>query len=254
VSADRAELGDEVDEQIGAALSSTSRNGDSSSVSTLAPLINAMPSVFIEPFRYMVAQRVLQKGDEFPRRIAVTSPLHGEGVSTLSRALAVVLASDMDQRVCWVDFTGPPAVAKKRRGPVAEQRPGLLDVLARGVPLDRVIQSSADPRLSAIGAGSTGSDLSADLAHLPGLDDVLAQIERRFDLIVLDMPPVLAGSTALALMRHAEAYLLVVRHGSTSMQQVQTVANQLKSVRSLGVVLNQFSSRVPGGLRRLVPA
>jgi Mrp family chromosome partitioning ATPase len=86
------------------------------------------------------------------------------------------------------------------------------------------------------------------------LETVFDDLSSKFDHVVVDVPPILAGSNSLALMRHVPAYILVVRHGTTKVDQVASAVAQLSTHESLGVVLNEFSTKVPKGLRRFFTA
>jgi Mrp family chromosome partitioning ATPase len=101
-----------------------------------------------------------------------------------------------------------------------------------------------------LGAGNVDAAGVRHLARSPQLPLALAALDGEFDHIVFDLPPILGGSDALAMVRHADAYLMVVQHGSTPVEQVRAAAEELRAVPSLGVVINQYSTRIPKVLRR----
>ena len=70
--------------------------------------------------------------------------------------------------------------------------------------------------------------------------------------MVLDVPPVLTDTSSLALMRFVDAYLLVARQGSTTTAQVRSATEELRTVPTMGAILNRYRSRTPSFFRRLV--
>jgi len=177
--------------------------------------------------------------------------LHGEGVTTISRALAAVISQDMDVRVCWVDLSAAGGSSVEEDG--KPRHPGLHEVLTFQVELSEALQETYSPRLSLLSAGNIANG-RRNVAVAKGREvaALLDELDRRFDCLILDVPPVLATSAGLALVRHASSYLLVVRQGVTTVNQVRTVADELKSMASLGAVLNQYRSRVPKWLAELL--
>ena len=214
----------------------------------VSPLLRAIPRHLVETFHYLVARLQLDDHAMLPRRIAIVSALRGEGVSTMARTLAAVLANDLDAKVCLVNLsTSGPA----KRNDRAEARPvGLLEVLTDDLPLDQALRRTADPRLMLLGAGNVDAAGARHLTRAPQLPAVLAALDDQFDHIVFDVPPILGGSDALAMVRHADAYLMVVQHGVTPIDQVRAATEEMRAVPSLGVIINQYSTRIPKGLRR----
>jgi Mrp family chromosome partitioning ATPase len=123
--------------------------------------------------------------------------------------------------------------------------PGLCDILAGRLLGDiaRVVHEPA-PRLHVITAGRPVSDTQELLAS-NRMTALLAAVRARYDLVVLDTPPVLPVPDALVLARHAEATLMVVRWDSTARHAVQDAMRQLHEYRArlLGVIMTQVDMR-----------
>jgi Mrp family chromosome partitioning ATPase len=158
-----------------------------------------------------------------------------------------VLANDLDAKVCLISVGRSP---KRRPGAQPETTPGLFDVIAHDIPLEDALQPTADVRLQVLDIGARDAAVIGQIARNPKMVTVFEELEKHFDHIILDVPPILAGSEGLALLRHAYSYILVVKHGSTPLSHVQHTAEELKSIPCLGVVINQFSTRIPSRLRR----
>jgi Mrp family chromosome partitioning ATPase len=75
---------------------------------------------------------------------------------------------------------------------------------------------------------------------------LLRELSERFDLIILDTPPVLATADAAILAALAAGVLLVVRAGQTDRDAAQRAYQQLANVgaRVVGTVLNDPEGEV----------
>lgn len=200
--------------------------------------------------RYLIYRHELSTGvAQIPQMIAVVGASRGEGVTTVSRSLAEVLALERRSEVCWVDLGQPDL-----DGPSEER--GRTEI-------SRVGDSSETPR-------PPESNLRAPLVpawpHTNGvgevvrpgpfwdrdLDDWVDDLARRYRHVVFDTPPLLSQADSIGFLRRADAYILVVRQGATSLKQVQRMSEELRSLPSLGAVLNRYRTRTPSSLRRLI--
>ncbi|MEO5723161.1 MAG: hypothetical protein ABIQ39_02360, partial [Ilumatobacteraceae bacterium] len=161
------------------------------------------------------------------------------------RTLASVLINDLDATVCLIDLNSP---ASRSAGPTIV---GLFDVLAHEMPIERALHPTADPRLMVLMAGNTDPAAARQLIRSPHLTSAFAMLEERFDYLVFDVPPILGSSDGLAMLRHADAYVMVVRHGVTRVDQLRSMAEEVRSIESLGVIINQYTTNIPKRLRRL---
>lgn len=90
-------------------------------------------------------------------------------------------------------------------------------------------------------------------AFLPAVDWSKARtmfqvISRRFGIVIIDSPPLLAASDALLLAGIADAVLLVVGAGSAYQDEVRRVKEQLRQIGTplVGAVLNNFDPKIHG--------
>lgn len=70
----------------------------------------------------------------------------------------------------------------------------------------------------------------------------------KFELVILDTPPVLPASDAVALSAQCDGVILVVRAAAVPHEAVRHAVDQLLAVkgRLLGVLLNRFDARKSG--------
>jgi len=253
-------------------------------------LVHMTPPRIAGSLRYFLARVQLHDAQGMPERLALTSALVGEGVTYITRSLAAAIAYDTDASVVVVDCTfrrpgaqegtgrrsrstkgagqppaleplAPPAGEDEAELPPpdtngatadASQHLTLADAIENDAPLDDIIINTSNPRLSMIQAGAVPVARRPALAQGRPLASLLDQLDERFDHVLLDLPPVLASSDAMNLSQLADAYVLVVRQGSTSEGQVEAALDELQGGETLGVILNRFDSNIPRRLRRLV--
>lgn len=189
--------------------------------------------------------------NELPACLGVVSAIRGEGVTMISRSLALVLANDWRSTVCVVDLNWRTPASW---GETIDERPGLADVLRGTVPLAEAITPTAEPFLSILPAGRASREEIPVFAANRTLSSVLDDLGRRFDHVVIDIPALHGASESLTLAGYADAVALVVRQGVTPESQVTSALDELSGVRVLGVVLNDYSTKIPKFVMHLVAA
>lgn len=212
-------------------------------------LLDSHPAELVESIRYLVSRFRLGDDVPFSSRLGVVSALHGEGVTTISQTLAAVIANDCDTSVCWVDLSWcAKAPGESQDG----DQPGIYEVLAGHVELWEALQKTEDDRLSLLRPGHMPDAQRTVIARSSVLSDLFDDLEKEFQCVVIDMPPILPGSAGLNTVRFVNSYLFVVRHGVTTTAQLRAATNELRSVPSLGVVMNRYRTRIPKWLAHLL--
>ena len=178
--------------------------------------------------------------------ITVTSSVSGEGKTSTSIDLARWVAAD-GMRVLLID-------ADLRRPRVAEYLSlegaiGLTDVLAGDVPLDLAIQRWSADNLAVLPSGSTPPN-PAELLGSEAMTTLLATLSERYELIIMDTPPLVPVIDGAVAGVAADGVVLVIHHGRTTKHQVSVALDTLRSVdaRLLGVVFNRVPT--PGAWSR----
>ncbi|SOZ26926.1 Tyrosine protein kinase (plasmid) [Cupriavidus taiwanensis] len=168
--------------------------------------------------------------------IAVTSPAPGAGKTFASVNLAVLFA-EAGQRVLLID-------ADLRRGRVASwfdqpAESGLAELLTGRVPLSAAVRPTVVNGLSILPAGLPPPNPS-ELLMRPGMAEALRQCAARFDLVLIDTPPVLAVADASLVANLAGSTLVVLRADATLPGQVDETLKRLQraDARLLGGILN----------------
>jgi tyrosine-protein kinase Etk/Wzc len=173
--------------------------------------------------------------------VALTGPAPGVGKSFLAANLAQVLA-DTGGRVVLVD-------ADLRRGRMHRQfgldrSPGLSDAMTGAVAIEDVIREVPGSALSVIATGSLPPN-PAELLLSGAFQSLLEDLSGRFDLVIVDTPPVLAVTDAMIVARFAGVNFLVLRAGRHTQREIALAVKEfaLNRVRLHGAVLNDVPVR-----------
>lgn len=171
------------------------------------------------------------------RSIVVTSALPEEGKSTVAANLALALA-ETSTRVLLVD-------ADLRRPNVAdlmslEGAAGLTTVLIGRAEFDDVVQEWADTRLDVLTSGEVPPNPSELLAS-SAMQQLLVDLQQRYDFVILDTAPLLPVTDAAILSRVAVGTIVVANARRVRRGQLTEALGFLEQVdaRVLGVVLNE---------------
>lgn len=188
--------------------------------------------------------------DDGPSVILVTSPNPGEGKSftAMNAALSFCLAG---KRVCLVDGDmRRPGLHHVFPMPVDRKPAGLATVLAGDSTLDEALQSDledAPGNLTVLTCGPV-PDGPVELLESEAARRLVAQLRQRFDIVVIDSPPVLPVSDPLVAARLVDGVVVVARsQTSTRTALGQAVARLAeRDTNLLGLVLNASDPRSEG--------
>jgi capsular exopolysaccharide synthesis family protein len=177
--------------------------------------------------------------------IAVTSAYAGEGKSTTTANLAVVLAR-AGKRVTLVsaDLRRPRLHDFFKR----EGEPGLIEVLAGRATLDETLQTVLLPGRAFDGGGANIRLLpsgrvpedATELIASQMMSKVIDELERESDIVLIDLPPVLPLTDALVVAAETKYVLVVIGPKADNRQTVTAARQQLDRVgaRIIGGVFN----------------
>jgi polysaccharide biosynthesis transport protein len=201
-------------------------------------------SQMAESYRALRTSLLLSSLGAPPKVIMVTSARPQEGKTTTAINSAIVLAQK-GVRVLLVDADlRRPSVHKTLgMGP----RSGLSNVLTGSATLEQTIAPSPIlPNLFVLPAGSPPPN-PAELLGSPNMKEVLTDLREQFDHVVIDTPPTLSVTDAVALSPRVDAIILVIRSGQTTKQALRRARDILMQVNAhvTGVLLNAVDLTSP---------
>lgn len=196
------------------------------------------------------AYRAVRTGLFFSNRgelkvIQVTSPVPGDGKSTLSSNLAVTMAQS-GRRVLLIDADFRRPRIAKIFGIDADV--GMAAVVAEKAELDDAIYASPVPNLSIMPGGKRPSN-PAELLSSRRFKHLIDLLRQKFDIIIIDTPPLLAVSDPGAVAAIVDGVVLTMRLRRNVKPLATRATKILESVdaRLLGVVVNGVSAEAGYG-------
>jgi capsular exopolysaccharide synthesis family protein len=251
---------------IGIALAALRRSLDTTIKSTeqLAAMTAGKPVVGTIPFDSAARKHPLVAGDDpsgrrleayrkirtnlqfididAPRKaLLFTSPLPEEGKSSAVCNLAVMVAQS-GQRVIVVeaDLRRPRATGYLG----LPSSVGLTDVLVGRVDAREAVQTWGEDLFDVLASGPAPPNPS-DLLGSQRMSLLVEQLRGRYDVILLDSPPVLPFADAAATAPACDGAILIVRYGKTRTAQLRQACEALGAVGTpvLGSVLSMTPAR-----------
>ncbi|MBE3583527.1 MAG: CpsD/CapB family tyrosine-protein kinase [Limnochordaceae bacterium] len=191
-----------------------------------------------EAFRTLRTNIQFASVDRPLRVMLVTSSGPDEGKSTVSANLSAALAQ-AGQRVLLIN--GDLRRPSLHRVLGCTDRIGLTNVLLGQASITEAVQETSVPNLYFLGSGPLPPN-PAEVLGSQSMDQLLAQVKAAYDMVVVDMPPVVALADAAILAPRVDGVLLVVRAGRTNKEAARQAVAMLQRVRAhlLGVVLNDI--------------
>lgn len=175
------------------------------------------------------------------RTLLVTSSDQGEGKSTTSYKLAKDFAA-LGRRVLVIDADlRKPQVHRLFKTANAMGLSNLLsNVVRSGGP--SIFQGTDDPKITILPAGTIPPN-PVELLSSARMGMVLHYCAKRYDLVIIDGPPVMGLSDAPILSRIADATVMVIASGQVSRRAVKAALARLKSASAnvVGAAFTKFS-------------
>ena len=186
----------------------------------------------------------LQVGGPTLKRLGVTSAIRGEGRSTVALAMAMIQARDYGRHTILVDLDLEHQGVARRLDMKAW--PGVCELVRGEAVIADVVQPLVDG-VRLVSAGATaGAAARVVIDILAG--KALDSLAETCDVLVVDLPPMLASSFGRLAASSVERVLLVVRAGVTPLARVREAAAQLPSPPA--VLLNGTYSSIPHWIHR----
>jgi capsular exopolysaccharide synthesis family protein len=172
-----------------------------------------------------------------------TSSLPGEGKTAVTLSFGRFLAMSGRATVVVDCDLRKPSVHGTLRGRAA---PGLVDHLLGDATLDEVVQMDDPTGLHYIAAGPPAAN-PTDLFTSGPMHATLAELSKRYDVVLLDSAPVLAVADTRCLNRLVDHTVFVIRWSATQRSTAREAIRRLHDEANLNTasaVLNMVDTKV----------
>lgn len=165
--------------------------------------------------------------DASNNRIMITGASPGLGKSFIAANMAAILAQ-AGKRVLLLDIDLHKGHLNQYFG--VSRNGGVSEVLAADKTLNEVIHSQVLPNLDLMTIGARVSNPSA--LFLSGrLAQMLDEVSERYDVVMIDAPPVLLVSDVSVIAPHVGTTFLVVRDNLSTLADIQASQQRLAQAR-----------------------
>jgi polysaccharide biosynthesis transport protein len=216
----------------------------------------ALPAGEAEAFHLIRAHMRYFNVDRELRTLMVVSAGPGDGKTTVARHLASA-AGRMGSRVLLLETDLRRPTVAQQLGIVLGR--GLSDVLIGAVTLPEAIQTieltapsgerAKGHSLDVLVAGASLPPNPGELIESRAMATLLEQSKTRYDLVVIDTPPLTAVSDAFPLLKKVDGVVIVGRVGRNRRDVAERLHDTLTGAGAplLGVIANGFKAGRHGG-------
>ncbi|MXS80477.1 tyrosine-protein kinase Etk/Wzc [Nitrosomonas eutropha] len=168
--------------------------------------------------------------------LMITGPSPEAGKTFISMNLAAVMA-DAGKNILLID-------GDLRRGDINKsmrtgREKGLSELISQSIDLKDATRSVPQANFHFIPTGAIPPNPSELLLH-ERFEQILETVNKQYDLIIIDSPPILAATDAAIIGRLASVTLMVVRAGTHPMRELEQSVKKLvlAGVNLKGVIFN----------------
>lgn len=222
---------------------------DFDSLSWLAPRVPLRQVIYIlgagqdpikEQFRLLQTRLEDLAQTRLLKTILVTSGLPEEGKTFVALNLAAALCQRGRNKVLLLEADVRRPSCCSALG--LQSVPGLAECCSNCAPVPRFVYRLSGLDVCLLPAGERPTSAIEWLAS-PRMARVVAETARAFDWVLVDSAPLLPVADSVALSRHCDGILLVVRRDRALKSALPEALNRFETGKLLGLVLNDFPNR-----------
>jgi len=176
------------------------------------------------------------------KTILVTSANESEGKSTVAANLAIVLARGGQETIL---LDGDLRLPKVNRLFNLSNNRGFSELfIDNNLSYEEVIHESQVNGLSILTSGSPPPNPS-ELLDTKRAREIVSNLTQQTDIVVIDSPPLLAVTDAVALSQYVDGVILMVRVASTKAGMLKTAIERLRRVDAnlLGILMIDIDAK-----------
>lgn len=194
-------------------------------------------SHLVEAYRTIRNSIQFASVDKHIRTIAVTSSIEFEGKSSVASNLSLTFSME-DKKTLLVDLDlRRPSLKNFFDTPSSK---GITNVLAEGMELNKTIIHTNIEGLDFLPSGPVPPDPSR-LIGSQRLKDIIEELGRMYDTIVIDTPPVMAVNDSILIGTFVDGLLFIVESRRATFSMVNHAQEEMTKagINVIGAVLNK---------------
>lgn len=180
------------------------------------------------------------------KTLMVTSSIGGEGKTYCSINIATVFAlSDKKTIIVGLDLRKPKIFNDFN----IKNKIGVVNYLIGQNTLDEIIQSTHIPNLDVLTSGPIPPNPS-ELILSDSMKELIEDLKKKYDYIILDTPPVGLVSDALELSQYCDVTLYVIRQNFTKKDMLTLLNNRTRrgELSNVSILFNGYESKAKYGV------
>ncbi len=204
-------------------------------------LLQDRGSLASEAIRRLKNNIIYQNGDVPPKTIAITSAEKGDGKSTIVTNLGISFAEEgYKTLLIGADFRRP----KLGNYLGLNEQKGLSDYIDGKLSFDRLIRDTDQKNMQVILAGEN-TETPEVLSSSMLFKQMIKKMEEIYDVIIIDTPPFGIISDSAAILKKAQATVVVAKYRKTNRGLLLRTIEELEQIQAniVNVVLNDFDHR-----------
>ena len=182
---------------------------------------NASKSIIAESFRALRTNIQYLAADKKKKVITVTSSIGGEGKTFTTRDLAAIFALSGHKTILIGGDLRKPKLHEDFK---VDTTKGLSSYLINKSELSEVIEKSKINTLDVIASGPTPPN-PAELLDSLKMRNLIIELNKIYDYVIIDTPPIGLVTDGVILMQHADINLYVVRHNYSKAGALNVINN-----------------------------
>lgn len=195
-----------------------------------------------EPYRILRTNIEFNRKDPSQNVMTLVSGGPGEGKSTTLVNLAYAFAQ-AGSRTLVIDAD----LRRPRQHSIfkTSNSKGVTDYLSKGVPFDELVLRTKVDKLDFVPSGKLPPGAIAMISS-PRMAELIAEVRTRYDMVLIDAPPILGVSDSSLIVRAVDMTAIVIQHRRFPRAMLMRVKNAVLNAGGnlLGAVLNNVDIRL----------
>ena len=186
-----------------------------------------------------------QQNVDGAKTLMITSSVSGEGKTFCSINIATVFAlSEKKTVVIGLDLRKPKLASEFN----LSNDVGVVNYLIKQKTVDQIINQTHIPYLDVILSGPVPPN-PAEMIMSEGMKELIDELKKKYDYIILDTPPVGLVSDALELAQYCDVILYIVRQNFTKKDMITLLNNRVKrgELSNTSIILNGLENKAKYG-------